>query len=58
MFVFFNGKFDTDTNIMKVLDLNMEPTPKLLNAGKIPNTVALEGFYSRLLIRRIYSFTK
>ena len=40
IFRFIKDKFDTYTNIMKVLGLNMEPTLDPPNARKSPNTMA------------------
>ena len=41
MFRFIKGNVDTDTKVLRVLNINMEPTLYLLNAMNIPNTMAL-----------------
>ena len=58
MFRFIKGKVDTDTNITKVLGLNMEHILDLPSKGKIRNTVALWGFYNRLIPSRNHYFPK
>ena len=46
MFSFIKVKLDTDTKVLKVLGLNMEPTLDIPNTRDIPNTMALEVFYN------------
>ena len=58
MFRFINGNVATDTKVMKVLGINMEPTLDLPNASNIPNTIALEGFYNIILLSSIHYFPK
>ena len=54
MFRFINGNVATDTKVMKVLGINMEPTLDLPNASNIPNNMAPEGLYNSLLISRLH----
>ena len=58
MLSILKSKVDTDTNILKVLGINMKPTPDLQNTRDIPNTVVLKGFYIRSFLGRTHSFSK
>ena len=58
MFKFIKVNLDTDTKVLKVLGLNMEPTLDIPNTRDIPNTMALEGFYNRIILFRLHYFPK
>ena len=58
IFRLINGKVVTDTKVLKVVGINMQPMLDLLNKRNIPNIMVLEGFYNSLLLIRLHSFTK
>ena len=46
------------TKVINVLGINIERTLDLLNTLNIPNTMALEVLYKKLLLSRLHYFTK
>ena len=58
MFRFINGDVATDTKVLKVCGINMEPTLDLPNASNIPNTIAIEGFYNMIILIILHYFPK